>query len=291
MTTLSSVSYQTNEFGVDYIQINNNHAKAEICLYGGHVTRFTPKTDNRERLWVSPNSLRDASRPIRGGVPICWPWFGDFKRSPLFLASEHQNATFPAHGFLRTQNWSVESVTENTNGTSLSLKPNTTTGIGFSHKAEVIFVVTVGRELTLDLITKNTGDAPLTYSCALHTYFAVDDISQTRLSGLSGGYLDKTRGFNQFETPNNYQFTSETDRVHLCTAETVTINHGFETGVNSYGHDSLVVWNPWAENSTSMQDMTDDGYQSMLCVETAITQLPGRMLAPGELHSLRQVIT
>jgi glucose-6-phosphate 1-epimerase len=290
MPEVSTVTYQTNEFGVDYVQINNDHAKAGICLYGGHVTQFSPKTDNRERLWVSPNTKRDASKPIRGGIPICWPWFGDFKLSPL-CSLKHQDANFPAHGFLRTQNWFVETVIESKEHTQLVLKPSSTSGSGFNHKADVTFIVTVSKVLTLDLVTKNTGTEPFSYSCALHTYFAVDNIEQTQLEGLSGDYLDKTHGFDSFETPKSYGFVSETDRVHLSTPEKLSIQNGFKTGIDSYGHDSVVVWNPWIEKSVSMQDMTDDGYKHMLCVETAITQLPGCILAPGTSHSLKQVIS
>jgi glucose-6-phosphate 1-epimerase len=240
MSELLSVIYQTNEHGVQYVQVNNDYAKAEVCLYGGHVTRFAPKTDNRERLWVSPNTRLDASKPIRGGVPICWPWFGDFKLSPLFHTSEHQNANFPAHGFLRTQNWSVDKIVEDSKNTKLYLKPESTAGLGFKHQADVTFIVTIGEALSLDLVTQNTGAEAFNYSCALHSYFAIENIHKTVLEGLSGDYFDKTRGFNRFETPDNYQFTSETDRVHLNAAAKVSILNGFKTEVVSYGHDSKV---------------------------------------------------
>ena len=170
------------------------------------------------------------------------------------------------------------------------LVPGTTVGKGFTGQAKLSLQVTVAHQLTMKLVTENTGTKPFTYTCALHTYFAVKDIEDTKLLGLSGQYKDKTRNWAMLDTPSPYDFTEETDRVHLVTPQCLSIESGqHTTRVDSYGHDSIVVWNPWQANSKEMKDMTDHGYQTMLCVETAITQ--GMELMPGDQHALVQVVS
>ncbi len=275
LTDSTTISTRGN---IQILSINNSHATAEIALFGGHILSYVPKHDNRERLWVSKNANFDGSKAIRGGVPICWPWFGD-----------HKDAQYSAHGYVRNQTWDIVSSKELTTGTQIILKPNTCIGEGFSGNLALQLVVTVGPTLRMQLVTTNLGNTPVSYNCALHTYFSVTDIHKIKLTGLNGKYLDKTRAFDSFETPTDYQFTEETDRVHLYKAPDVTIADGqLDTQVISSGHDSIIVWNPWQEKSISMGDMADDSYLTMVCVETAVTQ--GQEVAAGESHTLEQVI-
>lgn len=267
---------------LDVLVIDNAKAQTQISLMGAHVLSYKPKADNQERLWLSSNAKFDGKHAIRGGIPVCWPWFGD---------SHGQNdKTLPAHGYVRKQIWRLVSCTDTEQGTELLLEPTTNQGAGFSGEAKLSLKILVAERLTLQLITENVGSKPFNYTAALHSYFAIGDISQTELSGLSGHYQDKTRDFRSFETPTPYQFFEETDRVHLCTQEAVLLKHSAgETAITSKGHDSWVVWNPWQENAITMADMSDDGYQQMLCVETAITQ--GLTVAPGEKSTLVQTIS
>jgi glucose-6-phosphate 1-epimerase len=263
---------------IQVLQIDNALGFAEIALFGGHILSFTPKHDGRERLWVSENAIYDGKKAIRGGVPICWPWFGD-----------HKSDEFGAHGYVRDQAWHIVQSQDSELGTLVTLQPATTQGLGFDGQTELTLTVLVGKTLTIQLNSKNIGETNTSINCALHTYFAVSDINQTHLSGLQGKYLDKTRDFDSFDTPSNYQFNEETDRVHLFKASEVTIHdQQTETSVLSEGHDSIVVWNPWQEKSISMADMADDSYLTMLCVETAVTQ--GQILSPGQVHTLQQII-
>ena len=147
----------------------------------------------------------------------------------------------------------------------------------------------IGQQLNIQLCTTNLGDTFFTYNCALHSYFAISDIKQCELLGLSGQYSDKTHGNQMFATPQPYGFTEETDRVHLQQPRNLSIiDEQIKTDILSSGHDSIVVWNPWQDKSNSMGDMADDSYLTMLCVETAITQ--GQSVAPGETHILEQTI-
>ena len=278
MTLTDSASIFTRD-NVQILHIDNALAKAEISLFGGHLLSFIPKHDNRQRLWVSDKAIFDGKKAIRGGIPICWPWFGDH-------ASDKNVA---AHGYVRTQTWEVLNTEESDTGTTLTLKPSTSAGDGFAGNAQLTLAVHVGQQLNIQLRTTNLGDTPLTYHCALHSYFAISDINQCELVGLSGQYSDKTRDYKMFDTPHPYCFDEETDRVHQQQPRTLSIKDiEAKTDVLSSGHDSIVVWNPWQHKSISMGDMADDSYLTMLCVETAITQ--GQEVAPKTTHVLEQII-
>lgn len=262
---------------IDTLQINNPFADATISLWGGHILSFIPKNDGRERLFISEKALFDGSKSIRGGVPVCWPWFGS------------RQDGFQAHGYVRMQDWHVLSATDEADYTEIVLAPTSTKGGDFTGSAELTLTVQIGQQMRITLSTKNTGDTAFTYNAALHTYFSVADINQTELTGLSGTYSDKPLNWAKFETPSPYMFTGETDRVHLNPVQSVTIvQPDVSTDIESFGHDSLVVWNPWSEIASNMIDMDIDGYEKMLCVETAVTQ--GMTVESGQVHSLTQVI-
>mgnify|MGYP000398009283 FL=1 len=262
---------------VETLEIDNAHATASISLWGAQVLSFKPKHDNRERLFKSDNMALDGSKSLRAGIPVCWPWFGG-------------REGFQAHGYVRTRPWQVLSTTENADYTEITLAPFDMTGDGFDGSANISLTVQVGKCLSVTLTTTNTGHEAFEFNTALHTYFLVNDINQVELKGLSGTYSDKTRDWAMLETPEPYQFTEETDRIHLNPVKKVSIvEPAAEIGVESSGHDSVVVWNPWAENSNSMRDMGLEAYLKMVCVETAVTQ--GKVLQAKESHSLVQVIS
>ncbi|GAA6183195.1 MULTISPECIES: D-hexose-6-phosphate mutarotase [Alteromonadaceae] len=279
MNTPSSIS--TSKRGEnDILEINNDFAKATISLFGGHILSYIPKTDNIDRLWVSDAAIFDNKTAIRGGIPVCWPWFGD--------GHKQNRDDLPAHGFVRNQIWSLDSAEENDQGTQLVLTPKSTQGPGWAFKTTLKLKVTVGKTLVLELITRNMDAEDIHLGCALHTYFSVDDIDGVTLAGLSGPYLDKTQNYEQFETPETYRIKEETDRVHLHPAVLVEINNGHHISVRSTGHDSIVVWNPWKDNCLRMKDMQPDSYETMICVETAITQ--GKILKSKEEVIIKQQI-
>ena len=260
------------------LEVENAFASARISLLGGHLLSYIPKHDKRDRLWLSKKAILDGSKSIRGGVPICWPWFG-----------AHSDKSHSMHGYVRTRMWQLQDSSQHDSATSLTLAPLDCQGAGFDARASLLLCLTIGTELSMKLVTTNIDSKPFTYTCALHSYFNVEDISRTELRGLSGDYADKPRGFKIFPTPDPYRFTEETDRIHLNLANEVSIiGETFQTAILSQGHDSIVVWNPWRENSVLLHDMEDEGYRQMLCVETAITK--GKSLAPGETHVIEQII-
>ncbi|MDP5039838.1 MAG: D-hexose-6-phosphate mutarotase [Paraglaciecola sp.] len=277
-----SISIRDN---IQVLHIDNAFASAQVALFGAHMLSFQPKSDLRERFWLSKAAKLDGVQAIRGGVPLCWPWFGDHQIKQI----EPDNKDFPSHGYVRTQLWNIVKTLDTPKGTEVTLSPTTTQGAGFKGEAQLQLIITIGQHCSMQLVTSNVGSAHFEYRCALHSYFAISDIRTISLQGITGDYRDKTQDMQTFKTPSPYEFNAETDRVHLCQASNVTIvDKQLHTVIGSNGHDSLVVWNPWQDKSISMNDMEDEGYLTMVCVETAITQ--GEILAPGQSHVLTQIV-
>lgn len=266
------------------IYINNAFASAKISLFGAQVLQFQLHHDQRERLWLSPDTRLDCSEAIRGGAPLCWPWFAN-----LFPDAE-KNARLPSHGFLRTQLWQLTQANETETGTTLCFSCPKTTGSGFNYHANVVLEVFVGATLRITLKVENTDSLPFTFTGAIHTYFAVHNIHQVKIQGITGQYQDKTKEMNSFQTPEDYRIQQETDRIHQTTGKSVVISQTdieAHTHIEQFGHDSIVVWNPW-EQAKNIANIPDNGYAEFVCVECAVTE--GRELQPGDVHELTQVI-
>lgn len=293
------------------LHIDNQHAKVIISLFGGHVLSYVNKNDNKERLWLSKKAIFDGKTPIRGGIPICWPWFA---------AHSHQ-ADFPSHGYLRTQMWQLESINEGAqnstiNETQIVLVPTQTEQFSYQGLS-VKLVVDIGEKLKISLVTINKSHQDIALSQALHTYLKIDNIHQTSIQGVDSPYDDKPTGQKQLSAPSPYCFSEQTDRIHynklvddaLNWCQFINILHAekpldiLQSGQSSAeckvirrvehsGHDSTVIWNPWSALSANMQDMTNDGYVTMLCVEAANTQSASipLILKPNQIHKLRQSI-
>ncbi|GGD64196.1 D-hexose-6-phosphate mutarotase [Lacimicrobium alkaliphilum] len=278
MKLSANVSQRTSDQGLKLINVDNQAASLELSLFGGHILSFVPKADNRQRLWLSPDAVMDGSKAIRGGIPVCWPWF-----------AAHQQPGLPAHGFLRNQTWHIGRIDDEPNRTELVLTPGQVEGEGFDGDADVSLVIVVSEQLSISLVTRNTGDTPFEFRAALHSYFNLSDISQAQIQGLSGEYIDKVQQNSLQTTPAPYTISGETDRIHLSSAQKVLLQEDKDqTTIGSAGHDSIVVWNPGPEKVRQMADMPDQHYKHMLCVETAITQ--GKSLQAGETHILTQTI-
>lgn len=283
------------------LKVDNKHATLTLSLFGGHVLSYINKKDNKERLWLSKKAIFDGKSPIRGGIPICWPWF----------SNHHQIASYPSHGFVRTQVFTVLSIEEIASGneiscTQLTLAPSILDQFGFTN-VQMKLIINVSNTLSIDMISINNSEEEVFISQALHSYFKVDDIRQTLLKGITSDYDDKlTQAFGN-EAPPRYIFESEVDRIHHHQSdemsqpqriEIVSTNSDLQTAslsaikIKQSGHDSTVVWNPWIDKSRSMKDMEDDGFLSMLCIEAANTRNAKAplKLVPNEIHTLTQTI-
>jgi glucose-6-phosphate 1-epimerase len=272
----------TGEGGLPRLEVRNAHAVAHVYLHGAHVSHFQPH-GAQPVLWMSAHSLFTADKPIRGGVPLCWPWFGPHA----------SDATLPAHGFVRSRPWTlVETATLHDGRTRvvLGLASDPATLALWPHAFALRLTVTVGRTLELDLRVDNPGTQPFTCAEAFHTYLTVGDVRQVRISGLSGTtYVDKVRQQQRFSDQGDLAIAAETDRVYLGTrADCVLHDPLLARRVVVAKENSLatVVWNPWVAKALAMKDFGDDEWPGMVCIET-VNALDHALTVPaGGSHHL-----
>jgi glucose-6-phosphate 1-epimerase len=269
------------------LRIANALGEAVVCLHGAHVVHFQP-TGQAPVLWMSDASFFAEGRSIRGGVPVCAPWFGPHAT----------DAKLPAHGLLRTRVWTQTAAGESADGSSwvtLSLMANPEMLASWPHAFSAALTVIVGTSLSLELAIRNTGTAPFLLGEALHTYFAVSDIRNIRLSGLTGAtFIDKLDGnARKVQGPEPITFTGQTDRVYLASEDAVVIEDpGFKRRivVQKSGSGATVVWNPWLEKAAAMVDFGDHEWPGMVCVEAANAADSTVVVPPNFTHHLSQVI-
>jgi len=268
------------------VQITTPTATGEIYLHGAHVTSWKP-AGKEDVFFVSPHSLWQEGHAIRGGVPICFPWFGGKADDP------HA----PDHGFVRTKEWKLEKITANQGSVAVDLSTESSpeTKHWYSSDFHLLYRVTCGAELTLELILSNTGKEPLRFEEALHSYHNVGDVTKAAINGLDGThYLDKTDSYREKTQAGDVQITRETDRVYLNTAHPLTLSDPvLQRRIILTKENSLttVVWNPWSENALTMSDMGADQWKKMLCIETSNVGDFAVRLAPGQQHSMRAIIS
>lgn len=271
--------------GLIHARINNTLASAEIALQGAHIFNWHPHGE-APVLWLSEAARFEPGEAIRGGVPICWPWFG----------LHEQDAALPPHGFARTVMWKVATTEALPDGGTriVFMLTQEQTPPGFwPHAFTLSYSVTVGSELAMELGTHNTGDTPFAISEGLHTYFTIGDIAEMEIRGLKGcTYVDKADELKRKVEADPLIITAEVDRVYLdttsaCRIEDRKLNRRIR--IAKHGSQSTVVWNPWSEKAEIMGDMGVNGYRSMVCVETVNALDNALTVAPGETHMLRAI--
>ena len=273
--------------GLTCARITSAACQATIYLEGGNVTEWTP-AGSRPALFASRQSHFAAGQAIRGGVPVCWPWFGPHPRE----------SAWPGHGFARLLGWEVEATRIGDAGKVaivLLLKSSAATRHYVPWDFELRLRVTAGPQLILKLETTNTGLDSFTIEEALHTYFAVADVRACRVMGLNGlVYLDKVEAMKRRRQDGAVSFSGETDRVYLdATGTTRIIDPGLgrTISIDKAGSRNTVVWNPWVEKAHRMADFGDEEWPAMLCVETANVGAAAVEVRPGDRHELRAVIS
>lgn len=269
------VEYQ----GIKIVRVIHDQAEAGISLHGGHLVWYKPAGEE-DVIWLSEKAEFDSSKAIRGGIPVCWPWFG--------------KAGTPSHGFARTSQWSLKEHRENEKGVivALTLEDNEETRAVWPHKFSNLLTFEIGQQLKVSLTSTNTDEQPWSYSGALHSYFNISDIEKIAISGMGTDYLDSTQGGTACTGSEPLTFSQEVDRVYTQPQDTVTIEDNAlsrQLQVTNDGHNAAVIWNPWQALSTSMADMADDSFKTMVCVESTIHG-EGVTLAPGESHTLSTLI-
>jgi glucose-6-phosphate 1-epimerase len=272
--------------GLPHLLIEHMGAIAEIYFHGAHVAQYMPP-HAQPLLFLSHASQFTADKPIRGGVPLIFPWFGPHPTDPAL----------PAHGFARTMEWTLRAIRRHTNriAVELSLTDSPETQRIWPHAFELRLTVRVSASLEIALAVRNTGKDPFTFEEALHTYLAVGDVRRLKIHGLAGrDYLDKMqagRRMRQDEKP--IIINGETDRVYLATRDTVKVCEtcGRELTIAKTGSNATVLWNPWVAKARAMADFGDDEWSHMLCIETANAAEHAIVLDPGEHYTMTAVIS
>ena len=269
--------------GFPFILISNRSATALISVYAAQVLSFQPAEECEDLLFLSQKSYYDDGKAIRGGVPVCWPWFG----------ADSSGLQRPNHGFVRNSLWTVlgvEAVTDLETKVKLGLIETNKSEELWQQAFALELEITVGNSLTLELITRNTGNEVFSITQAFHTYFQVGNIKQVKVLGLENTkYFDKLDEGVQKAQIGAVTVSEEVDRIYTGVQNVLIIDDSAfdrRIRISSTGSKSAVVWNPWIETSAKMADLENDDYLRFLCVEagnvaTDIVEIP-----PGSKYSL-----
>lgn len=267
-------------------RVSNALADAEIALHGGQVLHFQPKGEEPV-LWLSPDSEFSHNRAIRGGIPLCWPWFGPHPSEP----------DLPKHGFARLLEWQVigvERLPSNETRVRLVLPQVNTIQTWWHHPFELSIEITIGRELDVCLRAHNPGPEAFRITAALHSYFVVRDVESIAINGLDGKiYLDLPAGGVPRLQAEEVSLRGEVDRVYLDTTNTCTIidpRLKRQIHVHKRGSRSTVIWNPGAELVKNIKDFTDNQWHNVVCLETANAASDVIEIPPGGHHELGTTI-
>jgi glucose-6-phosphate 1-epimerase len=261
----NQLTFVEGKGGFPMMAITNDKATARISVYGGQVLSFQPKTETHDLLFVSANAYYAEGKAIKGGIPICWPWFGP----------DPEGLGRASHGIARNRLWNVLSTETTETG-------DTKVVLGFSDSDETQQVwpqafdlsieICVGDGLTVTLVTTNTGEQAFSMTQALHTYFTVGDITAVTVSGLdTKHYIDKVDAGTEKTQTGDVAIAQEVDRIYLDVPSELVINDeslGRRIRIASTGSKSAVVWNPWVDISTKSADLENDAYEHFVCVET-----------------------
>jgi glucose-6-phosphate 1-epimerase len=272
--------------GLPIAEIRNSYAAASVAVQGGHVISYQPH-GQQPVLWLSRLSVFEPGKTIRGGIPVCWPWFGTHPTDP----------SKPFHGFVRAAMWQLR-------GTSVGPADVTVIRLGLAesdeslalwpHAFDLELVVTVGAQLLVELIARNPGEQPFVCGGALHSYYTIGDARRIAIHGLDGrDYLDKVENFKRKTQHGPVTIAGETDRIYLDTDAACVIDDPAlvrKIEIAKAGSRTTVVWNPWAEKAKQIADFEDQEYLSMVCVETANADTDVATVAPGGEHRLSALI-
>lgn len=270
------ISFEELALGYPAIRVTHPQATATIALHGAHVIDYTP-AGHEPVIFTSQDAVYKAGKAIRGGVPVCWPWFN----------AHPTDSSLPSHGFARINFWRLYSTAATDQGVTLIFE--------YRHGSlDASLIVAIGSSLTVALHTKNISDRDEVVGGALHSYFNIGDIYNVSLSGLDKvDYIDTVVNTNETQE-GDITFDGELDRIYTNTKDDVIIKDPVmkrDIIVQKTGSTSTVVWNPWIEKSAGMGDLDNEEYKTFLCVEAANAREDVYTLAPQEQHTLSTTIT
>lgn len=265
--------------GLPMIQVKTAKAKALISLHAGQVLSYQPAGEADDVMFLSEKAYYQDGKAIKGGAPVCWPWFG----------ADPEGKGRPGHGLVRNRGWNMVAAEALANGdikVTVGLDDTPETQAIWPHAFSLRQEIIIGDTLNLSLITRNTSKEKFNITQAFHTYFKVGDIARAKVTGLAGcDYLDKAGGGNtQKHQTGDVTIDAEVDRIYLNVGNTLTIDDAAlnrRIQITSQGSKTAVVWNPWEKIARDMADLEDDDYKRLLCVETTNAANDVREVAPG----------
>lgn len=299
---VSALRFREEAGALVVAQIETPAASASFALQGAQILTWKPRGQTRDVIWCSNGARFVPGKSVRGGIPVCWPWFGP-----------HGAAGLPAHGYARNLGWDLVDAAVAGDGAvrvTLRLDPgaldrcqlpgfDAVRAVAPKHW-ELALHATFGETLAIELVTGNRGTSPFLIGEALHTYFHVGDIDRAQLLGLDGcEFVDKVEpeaGGNPHRRQEGaVRFAGETDRVYLDRRPSCFLDDpvlGRRIAIDKSNSASTVVWTPWAEKAAQFGDMgsgsdgTGAGWREMLCVESANALDDCVTIAPGADHRL-----
>jgi len=282
-----TVQIVSGKGGLPKVRITTSAASAAIYLHGAQMTSWHP-AGTEEVLFLSEHSNWQDGRAIRGGIPICFPWF----------RSKSDDPKAPAHGFVRTREWQLDSVTTEPEGSVIvvcSTQSDDSTRRWWPHEFSLEHRITIGKTLRMELTATNTGSTPLRFEEAMHTYFRVRNAKTARVRGLDQvAYFDNTDGNREKVQRGDIVFAAAIDNAYIDTCSAVElIDPAFRRTLRTEKENSAttIVWNPWQQGAASLSDLGDDEWQQMACVEASNILSSAVSLAPGQQHTMRATLS
>ncbi len=274
---MGSVTIKKHPQGLEYVEVDTDLCQARIFMQGAQIERFQPK-GQAPLLWVSSADDFQPGSGIRGGIPVCWPWFG-----------MHENPQWPQHGFARTRLWQLDAVQMQDQAVELkfSLTVDDADKQYWPHQSRVELIFNLSDSLSVRLVNTNLGETPFSLTQALHTYFPIEDIHQLKASGFSGAnYIEFGEG-PYTQDGDEVRFDRETDRVYSQLGDCQLLHTPNGTiEVRRENSHSAILWNPWIDKSKRLSRFNDKDYLTMVCLEAANVLDDNVTLAPGESHTL-----
>lgn len=274
--------------------LETNAGRASVALQGAQLVSWIP-AGRADVIWMSQAAVPKVGKSLRGGTPVCWPWFGAHPDAERVGAPP-----LPAHGFVRGARWDLAATAADDQSARVRLVADVAgaadaVGVAPPPLSLAIDIALSSAGVSLALTTRNDGAAPLTITQALHTYFAVGDIGAVEVAGLDGcGFIDTVGGISRHVQEGPVRFAGEVDRIYIDQSTEARTRHlrildhclGRAIEIASQGSASAVVWNPWDAKAQRLGDMGEGGWRRMLCVETANAADDAVTIAPGAGHTL-----
>lgn len=281
------------------IAVQNSQASATVFLQGAQITQYQPK-DQQPIIWCSPDCNYQQGQSLRGGIPICWPWFGQFDKNPETIQNQFASTTTPpSHGLVRQEDWQLDTIDANDPNLTilqLSLQP----GLPWPFQCKLQLTLSIGSNLDCQLKIINQDSTTWSFTAALHSYLAISDCSDISIKGLETcQYIDTVEdqaglSWVERQQQGDIKIDREVDRIYIpAPAQTQLIDQGWNRRIllTSTGSQSTVIWNPWQVKAGQLSCFDSQAYRQMVCIETANALADSVELESGQAHQLGVCIT